>query len=145
MDEQLPSPTKLSSPIFKNKCRKAILDNFRGKLCNKESSMKIYCDELKGMANSSGVSFDTYLVLSVTQLTQLINNKSSRHDRVAQDPECTDVLTSSAFAHNEDGAAALLETACYVNASVTDPEAGSVQTSFFSFFTQLLLLGTLLV
>jgi hypothetical protein len=98
---------------------------FQNKVCN-STTMKIYCDELRGMSNATGIPFNTFFILSLRhELTQLMKNSDPS---IQQDPECTDVLTKSTFAHNEDGTSALLDAGYYVNASVK-----STNTAYFSF------------
>jgi hypothetical protein len=126
---------KLLLPFSTTSTGREAISTFRRTVCDPDSTMKPYCDELRGMANGTGVPFETFLVLSVRhELTELMKGNNEADDSVRQDPECTDVLTQTAFGHNEDGSAALLETGYFVNGSVTDADSGSIHTAFFSFF-----------
>jgi hypothetical protein len=114
-------------PFSKTIVGKSAMKKFKKTVCGLGSARIKYCDELMGISNATGIPFEIFFVLSVRhELTQLMKN--SQHSSVQQDPECTDVLTKSIFAHNEDGSSALLQTGYYVNVSVEE-----TNTSYFSF------------
>lgn len=104
----------VNSCIGKKKFEKLIANN-----CHAFPS---YCDELAGLANQSQVTFKTFMIMSLRhELSTLAKAKKTCS-------ECTDILTSTRFAHNEDGNVALRSTGFFVNATVT-----GTNTSYFAF------------